>query len=61
MYVSPVAVEGPGYVALSPNGSLIGIGKDIVEDRADVGVPSNEMVPYRLKYLTFLHPTSDQR
>jgi hypothetical protein len=53
------AIGSPDFANIGSDGKLIGIGKLVVDGDADISIVSSEMPLYRLKDLTFLHPTSN--
>jgi hypothetical protein len=55
------AVVGSDYAFQLANGSLGGIGAQVDDGEADIGITISEMVDYRVQLLSFLHPTDDEQ
>ncbi len=52
---------GSDYAFQLANGSLGGIGAQVDDGEADIGITISEMVDYRVQLLSFLHPTDDEQ
>jgi hypothetical protein len=55
------ALEGESYVSELPNGSLGGIGGQLMDGKADLAIPLSYILPYRQAALTALHPIAVDR
>lgn len=51
-----VVSVGTGWLALR-NNTLSGMGQQIISGEADISISASEVLPYRARYIQFLHPT----
>ncbi|XP_021952460.2 glutamate [NMDA] receptor subunit 1 [Folsomia candida] len=54
--LSIVVSVGTGWLALR-NNTLSGMGQQIISGEADISISASEVLPYRARYIQFLHPT----
>ncbi|CAG7815191.1 unnamed protein product [Allacma fusca] len=54
---STTHIRSKRYTKLLGNGSLIGIGEQVMTGEADIAISAHEYVPYRQSKFSFLHPT----
>jgi len=54
-------VETLDFTGKGPNGTLTGIGGQLLNHEIDLGTPLSVFLPFRLERLTFLHPLKSSR
>ncbi|CAG7819453.1 unnamed protein product, partial [Allacma fusca] len=50
-------VRGSSYIGLARNGSLTGIGAQVVTGEADIAISTSDYLPYRQERISYLHST----
>ncbi|CAG7720421.1 unnamed protein product, partial [Allacma fusca] len=58
---SMIHIRGEHYIDPAGNGSLTGIGAQVVKGDADISISSHEYMPYIQNKISYLHPTYSNR